>query len=69
MKNVGANWADIQNKVKAGAPDTVGRTPKPISLTRSASRAFSGGLAHRQVEGEARHLAEMARVPGRGGKI
>ena len=23
MKNVGANWADIQNKVKAGAQDTV----------------------------------------------
>ena len=32
MKNVGANWADIQNKVKAGAPDTVAPNAESISL-------------------------------------
>ncbi len=32
MKNVGANWADIQNKVKAGAPDTVAVNAEAISL-------------------------------------
>ncbi|MGH7302604.1 MAG: c-type cytochrome [Candidatus Rokuibacteriota bacterium] len=32
MKNVGANWADIQNKVKAGAPDTVAVNAEALSL-------------------------------------
>src|SRR5437773_7045685 len=32
MKNVGANWADIQNKVKAGAQDTVAVNAEALSL-------------------------------------
>jgi cytochrome c556 len=32
MKNVGANWADIQNKVKAGAPDTVAVNAESLAL-------------------------------------
>ena len=32
MKNVGANWADIQNKVKAGAPETVAVNAEALSL-------------------------------------
>ena len=32
MKNVGANWADIQAKVKAGAPDTVAVNAESLSL-------------------------------------
>jgi cytochrome c556 len=32
MKNVGANWADIQAKVKAGAPDTVAVNAEALSL-------------------------------------
>ena len=32
MKNVGANWADIQAKVKAGAPETVAVNAEALSL-------------------------------------
>jgi cytochrome c556 len=32
MKNVGANWADIPAKVKAGAPDTVAVNAESLSL-------------------------------------
>src|SRR5437773_3473606 len=32
MKNVGANWADIQNKVKAGNPEGVAVNAEALSL-------------------------------------
>src|SRR5438132_12510629 len=32
MKNVGTNWADIQAKVKAGAPETVAVNAEALSL-------------------------------------
>jgi cytochrome c556 len=32
MKNVGANWADIQNKVKAGNPEAVAVNAEALSL-------------------------------------
>jgi cytochrome c556 len=32
MKNVGANWADIQAKVKAGTPETVAVNAEALSL-------------------------------------
>ncbi len=66
MKNVGANWADIQAKVKAGAPDTVAVNAESLSLhAQRIPGLFPPRLADRQVEGEAGHLAKVARVRGR----
>ena len=64
MKSVGANWGDIQAKAKAGNIEGSAR-----HLLAADPGPVPGGVGHRQVQGQARDLAEVAGVRGRGQEL